>query len=182
MRVSSALRGCIQSPGPLRRGRAWIWFFAVLVALTIAAITIQIWYNSRQQLTWEQLAQAQQLWKQKGPADYDLEYTIKKLDDTEEYQVRVRNGQAISATRNGQPMEERLYRYQDMTHMLGFVEEFWRQDHPEDEPGPRVFATATFDAEDGHLIHYVRSVTSKRERVEITIKSFRPISRSALSL
>jgi hypothetical protein len=169
---------------PARQGRAWIWFFTILVVLTIAAITIQIWYNSQQQLTAEQLAAAQRLWKEKGPADYDLEYTKKVIDATEVYHVKVRKGQVVSSTRDGQPEEERLYHYRDIPHLFGDIEEFWRQDHPEGQNGqegqppnragevhsPRVFATAVFDPEDGHVLHYVRSVASKRERVEITVE------------
>jgi hypothetical protein len=159
--------------GEARQGRAWIWFFAVLIVLTLTGITVQIWYNARQQLTWEQLIGAEQLWKQKGPPDYDLDYTIKKIGSTDVYHVQVRNGQVVSATCNDQPLPERSYHYQDMPHLLGFIEEFWRQDHPESEPAPRVYATATFDPQDGHLLHYVRSVTAKRERVEITVELHR---------
>ena len=40
---------------------------------------------------------------------------------------------------------------------------------------PRTFTSVLFDPVDGHLIHYVRSVASKRERQEITVR-LTPIS------
>src|SRR5262249_4483768 len=62
----------MDSPRP---NRGWIWFFVILIVLTVTSITIMIVYNLRQQLKPEQLAQARALWEQKGPADYDLDYT-----------------------------------------------------------------------------------------------------------
>ena len=41
-------------------------------------------------------------------------------------------------------------------------------DHAPDSP--RVFATARFDPQDGHLTHYVRSVMSTRQRIEINAR------------
>ena len=82
--------------------------------------------------------------------------------------MTVRSGKVVEALRNGQPQEERLYRYQDVPALFSFLEEFLERDS---QPGsPRVFATARFDAQDGHLIHYVRSVMSTRERQEIDVK------------
>ena len=55
-----------------------------------------------------------------------------------------------------------------MPALYGFIEEFMQQDS---QPGsPRTFTNVLFDPVDGHLIHYVRSVASKRERVEITVR------------
>ena len=167
-----------QSPFSARpRNRRWIWFFVTLSVLTLAAIIIQVWYNLGQQLTLQQLHDAQARWKEKGPRDYDLEYTLKKTDGTDRYAVQVRNGKVLSVLRdasggiqetNWQPEEERLYRYRDMPALFGFLEDFLQRDT---QSGiPRTFATATFDAKDGHLIHYVRSVMSKRERQEITVQ------------
>src|SRR5438552_1562842 len=57
----------------VRRSRSWLWFFAAVAVLGAAAVAINWTYNVRQQLTPEQLAAAEQLWQQHGPADYDLE-------------------------------------------------------------------------------------------------------------
>jgi hypothetical protein len=151
-----------------RHGRTWVWFFVVLAVLTVVAVGIEVWYSFHNQLTAEQLSAAERLWKEKGPRDYEMDYTLKKVDGTEEYAVQVRNNRVVAVTRNGQPVEERLFHYSDMRALFGFIDEFLKQDaQPQ---SPRTFATATFDSEDGHLIHYIRSVMSKRERVEINVR------------
>lgn len=156
------------------RRRNWIWFFALLAVLTVTAISVQVWYNISQQLTPEQLEAAVARWKEKGPHDYEMEYTIRKMDDVETYAVQARKGKVISVTRNGQPVEERLYRYSEMPALFGFIEDFLRQDMADSQQGKRrTYATASFDPEDGHLLRYVRSVLSSRERVEIYVARFR---------
>src|SRR4029077_9572557 len=106
------------------RNRGWIWFFVILGCLTIVAITVQVWFNAQQQLTPELLGQARRSWNERGPHDYDLEYQFKKDDSTDKYQVEVRGGKVVLATRNGQVEEERLYRYADMRALFRFIEDY----------------------------------------------------------
>jgi hypothetical protein len=147
----------------------WIGFFVVLGLLTLVAILIQVWYNPTVPLTAELLAEAEAKWKERGPRDYDMDYTIKKLESTERFQVRVRNGQAVSVIMNDHDaLEPRLYPYHTMSALFGFIEAFVEQDA---QPGrPRTFTNVLFDPVDGHLIHYVRSVAVKRERQEIIVR------------
>lgn len=162
----------LPGPPPRRRSRAWVWFFLLLVALTLGAVVIEVWYNFSQQLTPVQLSAARALWKQNGPADYDLDYTLATIETSDHYVVQVRGGKVVAASRNGQPLEERLWRYQSMPALFDFVEDFLERDQ---QPGqPRTFVTARFDPVDGHLLHYVRSVMSRRERQEITVHMERP--------
>jgi hypothetical protein len=155
-----------------------MWFFAVLTILTITAIVLQVWYNKHLELTAERLAEARGLWNANGPANYDMQYVIRTLDSIETFDVEVRNKKAIAVVCNGQPLEERLYRYSEMPALFGYIEGFLDQDS---EPGrPRTLAKATFDVHDGHLLHYVRSVASKRERQEISIIRFERVSRSGI--
>ncbi len=151
--------------------RRWIWFFAVLAVLTIAAIVLEFRSARGQLLTPELLAQARALWHEKGPADYDMTYTIKRGDEPPEtYEVKVRQQKVVSVERNGSAEEERLYRYSGMPALFSFIGDFLDQDA---QPGtPRTYASATFDAADGHLLRYVRSVLSKKERQEIVIQRF----------
>ena len=145
-----------------------MWFFGLLVILTIVAVSVQVSYNLGQQLTSQKLDEARKRWEKEGPRDYDMEYTIKKLDDSETYNVQVRQGKVVSVARNGLPEEARFYHYRDMPALFGFLEEFLNRDTR--PTAPRTFATATFDPQDGHLIHYVRSVMSTRERQEINVQ------------
>jgi hypothetical protein len=160
------------SPRPRRK---WVWFFVVLAGLALTAIVIQIWYNWSHQLNPIQLAEAEALWKEKGPLDYDMEYTVRKIDSTEVYSVKVRKGKVISVLRDSRPVEKRLYHYSDMTGLFDIIEQFLAHDAPSgSERKPRVFARAEFDPHDGHLLRYVRSVSFTRERIEITV-DFHPL-------
>ena len=166
--VCSAFVAGRNSDGRLpQRNRGWIWFFVILGCLTAAAIVVQVWFNVQQQLTPELLTAARRKWADKGPRDYDLEYQFKKIDSTDTYQVQVRSGKVILSIENGQLEPERLFHYRDMRALFTFIEEFLDQDR---QPGrPRTYVTASFDSNDGHLLHYTRSVMSKRERQEITV-------------
>jgi hypothetical protein len=139
----------------------------VLALLTVTAIIINVRYNLSQQLTPEQLAAARALWEQKGPRDYDLEYEQKGAD-AGVFVSRVRDGKVVSLTRNDQPLEPRLYKYYDMAALFSYIEQFMKIDA---EPGkPRTFVRAQFDPEDGHLVHYRRSVMGTQEWVELNVQ------------
>jgi hypothetical protein len=151
----------------MTRNRRWIAFFLILGLLAASAAVIEVWYNLRQQITEADLNAARELWRAKGPSDYDMEYTFKTVDNTDEYQIQVRAKHAVSARRNGQPVDARQLRYCTMPYLFEIVQDYLHQDSQAE--APRTFAVATFDGTDGHLIHYVRSVMSKRERQEITV-------------
>src|SRR5207253_997447 len=128
-----------------RRNRGWIWFFVVLAGLTVTAITILVVFNLSQQLTREQLAAAEALWKEKGPRDYDLEYT-EEGSIFNKFTVKVRAGRVVDAQPDDRPLEQKRA-YYGMPALFGFIEDFLQQDA---QPGkPRTFTIATFDPNDG---------------------------------
>jgi hypothetical protein len=151
------------------RSRAWIGFFVVLALLTVTAISILVWLNPTVPLTPALLAEAKAKWKERGPRDYDMDYTLKKIEGTDRFHSEVRNGDAVSVRMNDDiALEPRLYPYYTMPALFGFIEQFMEDDA---KPGrPRTFTSVLFDGVDGHLIHYVRSVAIKRERQEITVR------------
>jgi hypothetical protein len=161
-----------------RQNRGWIWYFVVLGLLTAVAVGVLLTFNLQQQLKPEQVEAARRLWDAKGPANYDMVYT-QKGNAPGKFRVQVRNKKPISVIRDGQPLEERLYRYSDMPALFGFIEDSLRTDA---EPGkPRTFTVAMFDPDDGHLIHYVRRVMGGTERIEITVE-LHPVSENAVPL
>src|SRR5436190_24243074 len=99
-------------PAP-RPGRAWVWYMVSLGVLAVTFAGIQVWYNLSLQLKPEQVAAARALWQQKGPRSYDLEYT-QEGDNPGTFVSQVRNRRVVSLTRNGQPLEPRLYKTYDM--------------------------------------------------------------------
>jgi len=160
------------------RSRAWIWFFVALALLTVTAIAILVWFNPTVPLTPALLAEAEAKWKKLGPHDYDMDYTLKKVESTDRFHVQVRNGDAVSVRMNNQiALEPRLYPDYTMPALFGIIERFQEIDAKPDSP--RTFTNVLFDAVDGHLIHYVRSVAVKRERQEITVRLTPLLSQSA---
>jgi uncharacterized iron-regulated membrane protein len=158
-----------------RPNHGWIWFFAVIIVLAVAAAAITWTYNVQQQLTPEQLAAAQELWAKKGPADYDLRIE-KKVSSAasdgeatpEIIEAKIRRGKVLAATLDGRPLEARLLPDYDMPSWFGFVEEFLRQDTAPN--ARRTFRTAFFDPQTGALLNFRRRVSGTHERQEVTIQ------------
>ena len=160
--------------------RNWIWFFAVLAALGTAAVAINWAYNSRQQLTLEELERNEVLWDKAGPADYDLviekTYQSSASDEpnTERIEVTVRQKKVVAGTLNGMPQDVAVgpwARY-DMPGWFGFVERFVKMDSQPN--APRTFRTAEFDPRTGQLLRFTRSVSMTRERQAITFRLTQP--------
>jgi hypothetical protein len=145
----------------------WIWYFAVVAALSVIFTLILVRFNLAQQLTRADLQAAERLWKEWGPADYDMEYT-KQGSATGTFTVRVRNHRVERVICDGVLQEARLLPYSSMEALFGYIEDYLREDAG---PGaPRVFTTGRFDDHDGHLLHYVRRVMESPERIELTVK------------
>jgi hypothetical protein len=158
----------------MQTNRNWIWFFVALVVLGVAAVSINWAYNARRQLTMDELQKNEDLWDKAGPADYDLaiDKTIQSSAAGQPIQdrieVKVRKKKVVDGTINGRPLERRLWSEYDMDGWFGFVEQFLKLD---EAPGaPRTFRAAEFDPRTGQLLHYTRSVSTTRERQELTLK------------
>jgi hypothetical protein len=159
---------------PPQQSYRWVWYFVVLGVLTIAACTILVWYNLRQQLKKEDLQAARVLWKKNRPSNYDLTYS-KRGSASGNFFVKVRNGKVVDVTldgreitQNDKPLDPSRYSRYDMDALMDDIETFLEEDA---EPGrPRTYTVATFDPADGHLIRYVRRVMGASERIEINVQ------------
>ena len=158
----------------METNRNWIWFFVALVVLGAAAVSINWAYNSRRQLTIAELQKNEDLWDKAGPVDYDLtiDKTIQSASSGQPIQdrieVKVRKKKVVDAGINGRPLEKRLWDEYDMPGWFGFVERFLTIDKAPE--APRTFRAAEFDPTTGQLLHYTRSVSTTRERQELTFK------------
>jgi hypothetical protein len=173
-----------------RRPRRWIGFFILLAVLSAGAIVTNLVYNLSIQLRPEQLAEARQRWRENAPADYDLKYLVEitRQAETEpeksEYVVEVRGGRVVQVVdRSGVVYLEPSLAVvagpaplgvssEDPEHygvpaLFEQIETALRQD---ETSGRRNFATAKFNAKDGHPFHYVRRVRGTKDRVEWNIK------------
>jgi hypothetical protein len=176
---------------PPSRG-SWLWFFAVLAVLGIAAMVIPIVYNLSQQLRPEVLAAARQRWHEHAPADYRLELLVQTThegnEEKDEYVLEVRGGRVRMAGSN----KELLYLDPSMAVLVGPAilalppEDLRRHgvealfDRMEEAlkdnaaAGGRNYLTAKFDPIDGHPEHYVCRIRGTKERVEWFVRLERP--------
>jgi hypothetical protein len=121
-----------------------------------------------------ELQRNEDLWEKKGPADYDLtiEKTIQSAhqDAPEQHriEVRVRQGKVAAAKDEQGPLARRLWDEYDMSGWFGFIERFLQIDSA--AGAPRTFCSAEFDPSTGQLLHYIRSVSTTRERQELTLR------------
>jgi hypothetical protein len=168
--------------------RNWIWFFAILSALGVAAVVIPIVYNLYLQLSSDQVTLARQRWLTSGPRDYVLDYQQKYTHDgtTDEtvYHVVVRDRRIAAITCDGRltllagaapslalgPWPPALPGASDGRDMDGMFEHIEAQLARDRDLRKRPYATATFDRRDGHLTRYVRRLPGGAERLEWTVK------------
>ncbi len=171
------------------RPRRWIGFFIVLAVLGIIAIVVPIVYNLSIQLRPEQLADAQRRWRENAPADYDLTYLVKSAPGgvpamDRDYFVQVRGDRVVLVVDSGEVVHlepslallagpaalaassEEAEQY----GVPGLFEQMETALHQDEATGRRNFATASFDATDGHPFHYVHRIRDTKDRTEWNIK------------
>jgi hypothetical protein len=160
---------------PVTRSRKWVWFFLFLAVVPASLLAVEIWFNLHQQLTPEKLASARIRWDENGPRDYVLEYEVKREYNPEpaprnpdRYTVRVKGRKVESVTgADGRPPKPGEFEFGSMDDLFDWIKRQLRADS--EAGGPRPFVTATFDRHDGHIAHYVHSVSTTRERLEVTV-------------
>ncbi|CAN5238658.1 hypothetical protein BH10PLA2_BH10PLA2_08500 [soil metagenome] len=163
------------SLAPRKRNRPWLWYFVLLIVLSITAVVIQIWYARGRLLTLDKLQVAEQKWREHGPQNYNLNYSYDKSGGKDEYHVEVRGGKVVSVTRNGQPLEERLYRYSSVPALFGFAEDYLRQDQEDMKLGKgRPYAFGDFHPQLGYVRRFVHG-GRLGDRVEIVTDKFTPV-------
>jgi hypothetical protein len=100
--------------GP-RTSRRWLWFFAALVVLTTAGISVELWYKLAQKLTPDKVRQARALWQSTQPADYDLDYLIdREVRVPDRYHAEVRDGTVSAVAVNNRPLGPEEYPYSEV--------------------------------------------------------------------
>ena len=104
------------------RTRSWVVFFAILTLLVAAAVGLETWYNLRQQLSPEILEQARTLWQEKGPADYDLKYTVTRQSRSgERLHARLHGGEVADIEIDGEPLNPALVGFHNLAPLFAEV-------------------------------------------------------------
>jgi hypothetical protein len=166
--------------------RRWLWFWVPLAVLAVVAIVLPIVYNLSLQLTAGELAQARARWREHGPKDYDLTCTVRFDDDTavDRYESKVRSGEVVSFRYNDAEAKPHasaasgaasvadgalaaVWERPDVEGLFTMIERVLDEDAG--KTGRRNYATASFDAGDGHPKRYVHRIAGTRQRQEWTI-------------
>jgi hypothetical protein len=156
------------------RPKQWLWFFLLIGTLAVAAVAAEIWSNERQQLTPEKLAAARARWREKGLRDYALDYEVKREDHPD---PAPRTGERHTVlVKDGRAERPGAFEFGSVDDLFDRIAE--RLEADRQSGGPRPFVKATFDPDDGHVVHYVRSVMKTRERLEIGV-TLRPLTASS---
>jgi uncharacterized protein DUF6174 len=164
----------VQHMPPARRNRGWIWFFIVLASLALTAMVVPIVYNLSQQLKPEELAAAEKQWREKGPASYQLVYTVKRGDaEPDHFVVRVRHGKAVSAQVNDIPQPPNRAHNYTMDRLFDDIQEFLEIQKRKDQP--QTYLRAFFDPATGAVRRFIRRVMGTNERLEIEVQSLVPL-------
>jgi hypothetical protein len=99
-------------------------FFAALALLAATAVSLETWYNLRQQLGPEALEQARTRWRERGPADYDLKYTVARQGRSgERLLARVRGAKVETVEADGLPLEPDLAAFRDLAPLFAELEQ-----------------------------------------------------------
>ncbi|NBO92708.1 MAG: hypothetical protein EBV06_10435 [Planctomycetia bacterium] len=172
----------------MRRSYGWLVYFGVLSTLSGLAIVLPIIYNLGQQLSSEQLEAARSRWRENGPPDYDLTFTVRHDRDQtrQRYVVRVRSGQVLLATCEG----EVLYASVPLSGAIGLPFGSAAESPPwtiervferltgmlaeRETTGGRNFLVAVFDPKEGYPRRFVRRIARTSTREEWDLKLWRP--------
>jgi hypothetical protein len=151
----------------------------LLAGLAVTAMVLPILYNLGQQLRPEQLKEARQLWREAGPADYDLTYSVQYDREplAERHVVLVRGGRIVWASCEGEvvqvsPAIGALIGLaagghgqggRDIPAIFAHLEDLLRQ---EGESKRRNLLVAVFDPKTGWPRRFIRRVSGTSTREE----------------
>jgi Family of unknown function (DUF6174) len=161
------------SPAPRKKNNSWIWFFVFIVVASVGVAAIMIWFNVSIQLTPAALEAAKKRWQDANIQDYNLVYK-KRLNAEERaatFFVKVRGGKAQEVTMNGKPLQKEDENdpdprpFHSMDSQFRYLERFMELDQK--PKAPKVYFVASFDPQTGAILHYIRSDSQKKQRVEM---------------
>jgi hypothetical protein len=132
-------------------------------------------------LTIDRLEEAERRWSAHQPAMYEL--VIEMSGDRVErgrFDVEVRSGHVVNLRRNGFPVQPRPgedYSMEGLFRML--KQELALAEKPAmlgAAPGYSIYLSARFDADDGRLIHYRRTVGGTANGIDVDVVEYRVAS------
>jgi hypothetical protein len=150
---------------PPRRRKSLLVLAAVLGAMFGLAVALVIWAwthrNPLPPLSQEEFEEAQRRWREYGPLNYDIEVEVSGPQPAV-YRVEVREGEPMSASRNGRKLaERRTWATWSVPGMFGTLASDFRhlarvESGADDENTPRVSLYGVFQTKFGYPEQYRR--------------------------
>lgn len=159
--------------------RGLTWLVPILGLALFAAAVAVIWYRSQYPLTATRLHQARELWRQHGPASYNLLITIEgRMPGT--YWIEVRHGRVVRAVQRHADGKEtdiltitlpdgRKVQRPGQEWTVPGLFDWLERDLDRDLREGKAYTFVRFDARDGHPIEYVRSQSSQHYRLQVQL-------------
>jgi len=134
------------------------------------------------ELTPEALQAAQAQWEKSGPASYRMVVeTSGDRMEASKYEVVVKEKEIVKLERNGSPLKPEAggnsYTVEGLFHTMD--QEIDLKGKPQllgAPPGYASYPMASFDASNGHLLQFKRSVGGAKNSIEIDVREFEPLS------
>ncbi len=148
------------------RARSLVLGLVLGTCLTLIAILVIFILSNRQttpRLTWERFDAAEELWRRRGPRNYNLQV---QLSGARQGLVKaeIRNGQVVAMSRDGwSPSQKRTWDYWSAPGLFDMIrQDLENAEHPRQAFGvsdpSQVVLRAEFDAECGYPVRYQREV------------------------
>lgn len=159
------------------------WFF--LLALLVSIVSL-IWLvrarfgDPTPEITGEGFSSARDKWREASLENYDIEIEVNNAGRIETYHVRVRQGFAESAERNGAPLSNRrTFETWSVPGMFGTVDSDWQNiekhlSHTADANTLQLTVKAEFDPKWGYPAKYRRIEWGSMREISWRVKRFDP--------
>jgi hypothetical protein len=154
----------------------WIFAAAGVAGCIITIVIVNA--NPGEPLTLERLQAAQERWKQRRAADYDLRVEVRGAQKGD-HEIQVRGGKVVRMTTGGFDVPQNAWTYWSVDGMLQFLQmELQNAERPELGFGVKdrkdVVMFARFDPDYGYPREYLRHVMGRSIEIRWEIISFEP--------
>ena len=171
------------SAPPKNRSLAWILVPAILVlvaCLAFLAIRFATADLRVPNFTRTEFDAAWKKWQNAAPADYRIK-TVVEGPQPAEYEVTVREGQVVSATRNGQPLTQ--YRTQGTWSVPGMFDTIESDIETTEQPQPmlKLSLRCEFDEQYGIPRRYLRNDYTSKTHTQWEVVKFEPSGTTVIS-
>jgi len=182
---SSGLGPSVTGGKPTESKSASVWFFIIMGCLLLVTLIglLMARYSTRQiripTIARTDFDAGWKKWQDKAPLDYRIR-TVVAGRQAAEYEVTVREGRVVSATRNGQPLTQP--RTMGTWSVPGMFDTIELDVNTTEEPNPRLKLTlrGEFDEQWGYPRRYLRNDYTSKTETQWEVTQFEPMGTTML--